>query len=401
MAAPPPGMTPQQFAALQQHMQQQIAAEAAKRGMTVEEFSKMQREQLNAEAAKAGMTPEQYINQLRMRALQQRAAMQQQMQQQQQQGGQGQTQGQGQGQGQQGQGQPQVQHVQHVQQQVSVNPNAPPNPKAIALAKWLRSQNLKARTCILDGQRREMFKVKRALRALESPEYQKAAAKNKLLPPVTDRASAENAFKLLPLSFLALRVSKVSSNYNKGKRVKGLWTVKVEQHQDTDPMTHYVWLYEGPQWKQKALAAAFVIGIFAIVLFPLWPIMLRQGVWYLSVGMLGLLGLFFALAIVRLILFCVTVFVVPPGIWLFPNLFEDVGFIDSFKPLWAWNEKKKKPKKAKAAVSKSQEKGAAPTTAAPEAPTATTTSSEAQPSSSSGTASKRNLAASVEDAEED
>lgn len=158
MAAPPPGMTPQQFAALQQHMQQQIAAEAAKRGMTVEEFSKMQREQLNAEAAKAGMTPEQYINQLRMRALQQRAAMQQQMQQQQQQGGQGQTQGQGQGQGQQGQGQPQVQHVQHVQQQVSVNPNAPPNPKAIALAKWLRSQNLKARTCILDGQRREMFK---------------------------------------------------------------------------------------------------------------------------------------------------------------------------------------------------------------------------------------------------
>lgn len=155
---------------------------------------------------------------------------------------------------------------------------------------------------------------------------------------MTDRASAENAFKLLPLSFLALRVSKVSSNYNKGKRVKGLWTVKVEQHQDTDPMTHYVWLYEGPQWKQKALAAAFVAGIFAIVLFPLWPVMLRQGVWYLSVGMLGLLGLFFALAIFRLILFCVTVFAVPPGIWLFPNLFEDVGFVDSFKPLWAWNE---------------------------------------------------------------
>ncbi|KAL1972614.1 hypothetical protein VTN31DRAFT_7028 [Thermomyces dupontii] len=390
--AAPPGMTPQQLAALQQHMQQQIAAEAAKRGMTVEEFSKMQREQLNAEAAKAGMTPEQYVNQLRMRALQQRAAMQQQQQQQQQQG-QGQAQGQGQGQGQQGQGQPQVQQI---QQQVSVNPNAPPNPKAIALAKWLRSQNLKARTCILDGQRREMFKVKRAIRALESPEYQKAAAKNKLLPPVTDRASAENAFKLLPLSFLALRVSKVSSNYNKGKRVKGLWTVKVEQHQDTDPMTHYVWLYEGPQWKQKALAAAFVAGIFAIVLFPLWPVMLRQGVWYLSVGMLGLLGLFFALAIFRLILFCVTVFAVPPGIWLFPNLFEDVGFVDSFKPLWAWNEKKKKKsKKGKTTASPSQEDGAASTTAA------TTTSSETKPSSSSGTASKRNLAASVEDAEED
>lgn len=103
-------------------------------------------------------------------------------------------------------------------------------------------------------------------------------------------------------------------------------------------MMHYVWLYEGPQWKQKAMAAAVVVGIFAVVLFPLWPIMLRQAVWYLSVGMMGLLGLFFAMSIFRLILFCVTVFVVPPGLWLFPNLFEDVGFIDSFKPLWGWQE---------------------------------------------------------------
>lgn len=187
-------------------------------------------------------------------------------------------------------------------------------------------------------------KVKRAIRAIESPAYAKAAAKkNSLLPPVTDRASAENVFKLLPLSLLALRVSKVDPhaghNHAKPKnRVKGLWTVKIEQHQETDSMMHYVWLYEGPQWKQKAMAAAVVAGIFAVVLFPLWPMMLRQGVWYLSVGMMGLLGLFFAMSIFRLILFCITVFVVPPGLWLFPNLFEDVGFFDSFKPLWGWQE---------------------------------------------------------------
>lgn len=186
--------------------------------------------------------------------------------------------------------------------------------------------------------------VKRAIRAIESPEYAKAAAKkNSLLPPVTDRASAENVFKLLPLSLLALRVSKVDPhaghNHPKPKnRTKGLWTVRIEQHQETEPMMHYVWLYEGPQWKQKAMALAVVAGIFAVVLFPLWPMMLRQGVWYLSVGMMGLLGLFFAMSIFRLILFCVTVFAVPPGLWLFPNLFEDVGFFDSFKPLWGWQE---------------------------------------------------------------
>lgn len=103
-------------------------------------------------------------------------------------------------------------------------------------------------------------------------------------------------------------------------------------------MMHYVWLYEGPQWQQKAMAAGVVVAIFAVVLFPLWPMILRQGVWYLSVGLMGLLGLFFAMALFRLVLFCVTVFVLPPGFWLFPNLFEDVGVIDSFKPLYGWQE---------------------------------------------------------------
>ena len=71
------------------------------------------------------------------------------------------------------------------------------------------------RTCILNGQRKDMFKgtfihpiryradkhyilinlvflVKRALRALESPAYAKARSKNPLLPEITDRASLEN-----------------------------------------------------------------------------------------------------------------------------------------------------------------------------------------------------------------
>lgn len=258
--------------------------------------------------------------------------------------------------------------------------------------------------------------MKRAIRALESPAYAKAASKkNSLLPPVTDRASAENTFKLLPLSLLALRVSKVDPHaghdHAKPKnRVKGLWTVRIEQHQETEPMMHYVWLYEGPQWKQKAMALAVVAGIFAVVLFPLWPMMLRQGVWYLSVGMMGLLGLFFAMSIFRLILFCVTVFVVPPGLWLFPNLFEDVGFFDSFKPLWGWQEvwpysrccdicmfmlinmsqtKKKKSKKS--------EGTSASAAGQDSTPSATTT---ATPAPDTSGAVKRDLAAKVEEVEE-
>lgn len=186
--------------------------------------------------------------------------------------------------------------------------------------------------------------VKRALRALQSPQYEKARKKNPLLPEITDRASLENTFKLLPLSMLALRVSKVDPHAGhdhggkKMKRVKGLWTVKIEQQQEAKEEMYYAWLWEGSQIKRQLYAVLALAVIFAVVLYPLWPLKLRQGVYYLSWGFLILLGLFFLMAIFRVILFCITYFVTPPGLWLFPNLWEDVSFLDSFKPVWAWHE---------------------------------------------------------------
>ncbi|KAL1607907.1 Translocation protein S62 [Paraconiothyrium brasiliense] len=295
----------------------------------------MQR-QLAIEAEKNGMTVPEYINKLKQQAMAQHQAQlrQQQMAQQQQQ----------------------------QQQQQPIQPG-PPQPDAIALANWLKGQDLKPRTVIHDEKRKDMFRVKRAIRALMSPAYEKACSKNPILPKVNDRVTAENAFKKLPLSLLALRVSKVDPehaheghNHAKPKRVKGLWTVKIEQHQEANDDCYYIWLYEGSQWKQKLYAVGALVGILAVVLFPLWPMKLRLGVWYLSMGMLGLIGLFFAMAIVRLILFIITMFAAPPGLWLYPNLFEDVGFFDSFRPVWAWQEtpedikNKKRAKKEKKAA---------------------------------------------------
>lgn len=159
---------------------------------------------------------------------------------------------------------------------------------------------------------------------------------------------------------LALRIGKkedahAGHNHKKAKRVKGLWDVKIEGQQDFDPMMHYMWIYEAPSIKTRVYSILALIAVFTVVLFPLWPMKMRQGVWYLSVGAMGLLVAFFAMAIVRLILFCVTVFLRPPGLWLFPNLFEDVGFFDSFKPVWGWQEtKKKKSKKSKGAIAAGQ-----------------------------------------------
>lgn len=54
---------------------------------------------------------------------------------------------------------------------------------------------------------------------------------------------------------------------------------------------------------------------------------MRQGVSYLSMGVLGLIALFIGVAVVRLIVWMATSVVLRKGIWWFPNLFEDVGFV--------------------------------------------------------------------------
>jgi hypothetical protein len=105
---------------------------------TPEQIQMMQR-QLAAEAEKRGLTVQQYIEELKQQAMQQHQ-MRMQQQGMQQQGGPPQQQQQG------GQGQPQP-----------IQPG-PPNPAAIAVANFLKSQELKPRTVIHDEKRKEMFR---------------------------------------------------------------------------------------------------------------------------------------------------------------------------------------------------------------------------------------------------
>ncbi|KAI4602429.1 Translocation protein S62 [Pestalotiopsis sp. 9143b] len=318
---------------------------------TPEQIAMMQR-QLQEQAQKAGMTVPQFVEHIRRQQMQQMAMRAQQAQQQ---GGQGGPGGPGGPPGQAVQKGPMPPPPQQGQVAQPVQPG-PPNPLAIVLANFLRGQSLKPRTVIFNGERKDMFRVKRALRALQSPAYEKLRKKNPGLPEITDRASLENCFKLLPMSMLALRVNKVDPHEGhdhgkkKGKRVKGQWTVKIEQQQEAQDDMYYIWFYEGSQVMRKVYAFLALVAIFIVVLYPLWPLFLRQGVYYLSWGFLGLLGLFFAMAIFRVILFCATYFLVSPGLWLYPNLWEDVSFMDSFRPVWAWHEtakpKKKKSKKS-------------------------------------------------------
>ena len=103
--------------------------------------------------------------------------------------------------------------------------------------------------------------------------------------------------------------------------------LQINQEQMFAPSEYYAWFYEGSQWTTYAGGVLMVVIMLAGVMFPLWPPIMRLGVYYLSMGMLGLIGLFFVIAILRLIFYIITVIVARPGIWVFPQLFADVGFV--------------------------------------------------------------------------
>ncbi|QRV75823.1 translocation protein Sec62 [Ceratobasidium sp. AG-Ba] len=213
----------------------------------------------------------------------------------------------------------------------------------LEVVNFLRSSSsgIKTRVGALGGKRHDYFKGKAAVKAVLSPAY----AKLKNAPKVTSEPEAVQLLHtIIPYTYF-LRVDRGDPTGGS----KSPKNIQINPMQMFSPDEYYVWLYEGSQLTTYVGGAVMVAIIFAGVLFPLWPSSMRLGVWYLSIGVLGLIGLFFVIAILRLIFYVITVVVASPGIWIFPQLFADVGFVDSFIPLWEWDiPKKKKSKKERA-----------------------------------------------------
>jgi hypothetical protein len=104
---------------------------------TPEQIQAMQRK-LAHDAQQAGMSVPEFVEKLKAQAMAQQQAAQQHAAQQQ---------------------------AQQQQQQPQPIQPGPPNPAAIALANFLKGQDLKPRTCILNGQRKDMFKGMSKLRS--------------------------------------------------------------------------------------------------------------------------------------------------------------------------------------------------------------------------------------------
>ncbi|KAK6463184.1 putative translocation protein [Scheffersomyces coipomensis] len=233
------------------------------------------------------------------------------------------------------------------------------SPVAVNIANYLfQNPILKQRVGLMDNERdMSFFRYKRLNRALLSEDYKtrQANPRNGLIP-INDDAEAQRVLILLIQNQLIIPINKLHYAEIKAKRGwkpnKTKPTLTKGEKAFLDPDAYYGWLYAKPNPFQLLYSILAVIGVFTVILFPLWPYFMKRGVWYLSMAALGLIGLFFVVAIVRLILYVISLVALPKPFWLFPNLFEDCGVIESFQPLYGWEEpKKKKSKKSKASAS--------------------------------------------------
>ncbi|XP_053484641.1 translocation protein SEC62 [Ictalurus furcatus] len=137
---------------------------------------------------------------------------------------------------------------------------------------------------------------------------------------------------------------------------------KLEPHEDQlflDGNEVYVWIYDPVHFKTFAMGLVLVIAVIAATLFPLWPAEMRVGVYYLSVCAGCFVASILLLAVARCILFLI-IWLVTGGrhhFWFLPNLTADVGFVDSFRPIYTHEYKGPRASCKKGAGDKSEGKG--------------------------------------------
>lgn len=244
------------------------------------------------------------------------------------------------------------------------------------IAKWVR-WNVKTKEApVKGGDKRAYFMGQKAVDKIMESKFATQNAKDSDKPTIPDREHAVammNFFMRLGLfyrgerEYLVKKQKRIRRDSNgdteseteeeRRERKKKKFRLDLCENQtfvdEEDAL--FMWDFE-PTHPYTWLGGTIVIIIgFLGVLYPLWPQQLRGGVYYLSWGGLGFVGFVIVLAILRTILYCL-IWAATGGkhhLWIFPNLTEDCGPIESFFPIYSYKytgpkDKKKKKKKKKA-----------------------------------------------------
>lgn len=199
------------------------------------------------------------------------------------------------------------------------------------VASFLRSSShVSSAECILAEKRVDAFKGAMATTALLSKEFQVVARKNNFDFPTT----AEDAAALLQQlshSGYFLRVRSMNGSKFLQPELSKVWS--------DDAL--YAWLWEGSQTLLYVASFSLAIVAFSVILFPLWPFALRQKAGLLMnwafYAIVGFLIFLVVISIIRTIIYNISR-LRGHALWLFPNLWADCGFFESFQPVWQWEE---------------------------------------------------------------
>lgn len=238
------------------------------------------------------------------------------------------------------------------------------------IAKWVR-WNVKTKNApAKGGEKVDWFNGQSAVDKLMESDFHKKIETGKESPIVPDRDTAIallTFFMRLRLFYRGEKEYRLKKKYKKvhdsdgetedeneeKKTERRKKKFRLDLHDDQtfvdSPDAIYMWQYEATHPYTWLGGTLIIIIGFMGVLYPLWPSQLRGGVYYLSWGGLGFVGFVIVLAILRTILFCL-IWLFSGGkhhLWIFPNLTEDCGPIESFFPLYTYEWKGPKIKKNK------------------------------------------------------
>lgn len=107
---------------------------------------------------------------------------------------------------------------------------------------------------------------------------------------------------------------------------------------------YYMWTEDQYDYKALAMGLLGVALALTLAMYKIWPMWLKVLGKYAQYGIIILLITILLLSVIRIIIFVVTHLTCSSGLWIFPNLFAECGFIESFIPGYAWNEEDSKSK---------------------------------------------------------
>ncbi|KAM0673007.1 Translocation protein S62 [Gurleya vavrai] len=161
--------------------------------------------------------------------------------------------------------------------------------------------------------------------------------------------SGKDAFDLLSKTFAAEQVKPIMEELIKSnfiiKAIVKEKTCNISLQKSFKEEDSYIIVRESGQYFNLLVGLLIIGGCLAVAMFQMWPKSVKGYSVYVGYAMMAFLVFMLVLGVIRLIVFSITFFTHPPGIWLFPNLFADVGFVDSFIPVWSYHGVNTLPKK--------------------------------------------------------